>query len=476
MTMATPPPESLDRRAWIARSLAAGAALPLIGRAGPAVAAQGREPDGAFRIAPFRCDVTPPEGHPLCGGWITPATEVDDPLEAVGFVLLGAGEPVVVCAVDWTGILNEAHLAWRERIAAAVGTRPERVAVQCVHQHDAPFACLASNRILREAGAEGLSTVDEGFFEAALGRVASAAAAAVGEAVPLTHVAAASAEVGEVAANRRVERDESGHVLRMRGSSCRIPELVALPEGLVDPLLRTVAFYSGDRRVLACHYYACHPMSHYGRGRVSSDFVGLARKRRQAADPGCLHAYFTGCAGNIGAGKYNDGSEPLRTILSERIETAMLAAEAALEPVPVESARWADEAVLPEPNPLFSEAGELAMVADAGNAASNRIRPAMRASWIRRLAEEVPIVLSALHFNESVSLLHLPAESFVEYQIRASAIGGSRFVATAAYGDGGPWYIPVAEAYPGGGYEVRVANCAHTVDDLLTQGMRRLLA
>jgi hypothetical protein len=48
-------------------------------------------------------------------------------------------------------------------------------------------------------------------------------------------------------------------------------------------------------------------------------------------------------------------------------------------------------------------------------------------------------------------------------------------VATAAYGDGGPWYIPVKEAYPQGGYEVSVANCSDAVDDILSSGIRKLL-
>src|SRR3954466_15247339 len=97
------------------------------------------QPPTRLLIAPFRFDVTPPVGHPLCGGWIKPAVDCDDELEAIGFVLLGAGKPIVVCAVDWTGILNEAHVAWRTAMAEAAGTSPDRVAVQCVHQHDAPF-------------------------------------------------------------------------------------------------------------------------------------------------------------------------------------------------------------------------------------------------------------------------------------------------------------------------------------------------
>jgi len=71
--------------------------------------------------------------------------------------------------------------------------------------------------------------------------------------------------------------------------------------------------------VVACHNYATHPQSFYGAGQISSDFVGLARKRRQQEDSECLHIYFTGCAGNISAGKCNDGSAEARVQLTDRI-------------------------------------------------------------------------------------------------------------------------------------------------------------
>ena len=91
------------------------------------------------------------------------------------------------------------------------------------------------------------------------------------------------------------------------------------------------------------------------------------------------------------------------------------------------------------------------------------------------MQQRVPLVLSSLQLND-IATLHLPAESFVEYQLRGQTIAGKeRFVATAAYGDGGPWYIPIKEEYPSGGYEVSVAFCDPSVDDLLTAGMTKLL-
>ena len=153
-------------------------------------------------MASFRFDVTPPEGHPLCGGWITPVKTVADPLEAIGFVLLGAGDPIVICAVDWTGILNGAHVEWRTALAKAAGTTPERVAVQCVHQHDAPFVCIESEKLLADQNA-GLTCIDPAFFQSCLERGQNAVREALAKARPLTHVATGEARVDRVAGNRR---------------------------------------------------------------------------------------------------------------------------------------------------------------------------------------------------------------------------------------------------------------------------------
>ena len=426
-----------------------------------------------LRIAPFRFDVTPPVGHPLCGGWITPVVDQDDALEAIGFVLTGAGKPIVVCVVDWTGILNEAHIAWRGALAEAAGTTPDRVAVQCVHQHDAPFVCLQAERLCAEQNA-GLRVVDLDFFQQCLDRARSAVKDALPKARSITHVAHGETRIEKVASNRRIDVGADGKVHGSRGSSCRDERLIALPEGLIDPMLKTVAFYDGSEKIVSCHYYATHPMSYYGKGHVSSDFPGLARKQRQQDEPGCTHLYFTGCSGNVTAGKYNDGSPAMRVELTRRMYEGIVASEKSLAPRPIERVAWQTHEIVPEVNPVFTEASERALLANTKNVPANRIRPAMRVAWIQRIAARKPIVLGALHVNDA-TLLHLPAECFVQYQLRAQQLAPARFVATAAYGDGGPWYVPVRDEYPKGGYEVSVANCADSVDDTLTRGLSELL-
>lgn len=463
-------PLPLDRRDFLqsaAASLAAATTWTLKpSLAAPTVSAKN------LRIAPFQFDVTPPIGHGCCGGWIKPIEAVDDPMEALGLVLTGAGDPIVLCAVDWTGILNEAHVAWRAALAEAAGTTPDRVSVHCVHQHNAPFACIEAQKIVAAQG-DLPALLDLQFFDDCLARAKRAVADALQRSQPVTHIAVGQGKVEKVAGNRRILGPD-GKLLAMRGSASKDPMHHMLPEGLIDPNLKTVAFYNGEKKLAACHYYACHPMSYYGDGRATADFCGLARRKRQQDEPDCLHIYFNGCGGNIAAGKYNDGSKEMRPILMQRIYDGIVRSEQNLKPEPLESLRWATQDILPETDPKYDAAKILAQIADKSQPVVNRNRPSFIVSWIRRCEKKIPITLSALHVNQA-SLVHFPAESFIEYQLRAQQMTPDRFVACAAYADGGPWYIPTKEAYPQGGYEVSAAWCGPEIDDVLTEGIRSVL-
>src|SRR5262245_1546906 len=174
---------AFNRRRFLQTTATAAAGLaPTTSSVAAAEPAAQKNPD--LFLAPFRFDVTPPIGHPMCGGWIKPAEVVDDPLEAVGFVLLGAGKPIVLCAVDWTSILNEAHLEWRRALAEAAGTTSECVAVHCVHQHNAPFACLEAERIVAQQG-DLPHILELDYFRACLERARKSVAAAIKQPRPV---------------------------------------------------------------------------------------------------------------------------------------------------------------------------------------------------------------------------------------------------------------------------------------------------
>src|SRR5262245_48829665 len=269
----------------------------------------------AHHLATFSCDVTCPIGHPLCGGWIEPARAIDDPLRAVGVVLLGDSAPVVLCAVDWCGIRNDAHLAWRQALARAAHTTVERVSVHTVHPHNAPFADTGAQKLLASVPGAPPS-LDLNYFDRAVADTAEAVKAALARTSPFTHIGIGQAKVEQVASNRRVIGPD-GKVKFTRTSATKSAAARAEPEGLIDPSLKTLSFWNDKTPLAALHYYATHPMSYYGDGRVTSDFCSLARDVRSGEEEKTFQAYFTGCAGNVTAGKYNDGDKANRAILRD---------------------------------------------------------------------------------------------------------------------------------------------------------------
>jgi hypothetical protein len=261
------------------------------------------------------------------GGGISPALTVVDPLEAIGFVLSGGTleRPVVLVSVDWCEIRNEAYDAWRDALAAVAGTDRERVLVATVHQHDAPVMDPEAQRILEARGAAG-AVCDVAFGEAAVVRAAEALRDAMASpARTVTHLGIGRAPVERVASNRRFVRAD-GSISYHRTSASHEQAAHDAPEGTIDPWLTTLSLWDGEQPVLALSHYAVHPMSHYGKGEVSADFIGAARRARSRSLPGVTQVYVSGCSGNVTAGKYNDGSPENRPVLAARIEAAMAAA------------------------------------------------------------------------------------------------------------------------------------------------------
>ena len=115
----------------------------------------------ALKLATFDVDATPPIGSRMAYDPVTNAGDLG--LRARGIVLLGAGRPIVLCAVDWLGIANEGHDAFCRTLAEAAGTTPDRVAVHTLHQHDAPDCDLGAEKILKDGGIDALNF--EGGFQ-----------------------------------------------------------------------------------------------------------------------------------------------------------------------------------------------------------------------------------------------------------------------------------------------------------------------
>ena len=423
-----------------------------------------------LRLATFRADVTPPVGSPLCGGLVKPVVGVSEPLLALGVVILSADKSVVLCAFDWCEIRAADHVRVRELLAKAAGTTPERVAVHSLHQHNAPIADRDATKIMEP---HKIAVTDVEWTERVFQGVAQSLATAMPHAQPLTHLTVGEGKVEQVASNRRILGD-NGKIAKMRLSSTKDPVLRELPDGQIDAMLKTISFWNGETKLASLHYYATHPMSFYGDGMVTHDFVGIARERR-TKDEGVPHIYFTGCGGNIAAGKYNDGTKESRVRLGEQIYAAMVASEKQMKRAELNRIEWRATPVLFKPDPEFPEERMMKVIENTQTANSTRIAAALRVGFIRHCAASVPIQLTSLHLGDDVCLLHLPGETFIEYQLFAQQQRAGSFVATASYGDGATGYIPLEKSFAEGGYEPTQAYAAPESEKVMKASIKELM-
>ena len=403
-----------------------------------------------FRLATFSVDVTIPLNHRCMGVLPTKSKKIVDPLYVHGLVLLGPDAPIVICAVDWCEIRNGAYDQWREALAEAAGTSRERVLVSSLHQHDAPVTDSGAASILEQVALKG-ELYDEEFHDDAIRRVAAALKLGIREAQPVTHLGMGQARVEQVASNRRVVLPD-GRVTFGRGSRSGADEFHRnAPDGLIDPYLKTLSFYNGETPIAALHAYATHPMSYYGQGEVTSDFVGLARERRQRDDFSIKQIYVSGCSGDVTAGRYNDGSHDSRLQLTERMYDAMCAAWENTKRVPLDTVVFRNTKLKLEFHPADDlTAGELwAAVNDQKRSVEDRILAAMGLSSRQRVAANQAIDFPCVDFGPAQIVL-FPGESFVGYQLMAQQIRPDSFVVSIGYGECWPGYIPTEAAFADG--------------------------
>ncbi len=431
-----------------------------------------------LKVTTFDMDVTPPMGSnyltytPQVGTW-------DMSLRAKGMVIQGAGQPIVLCAIDWIGIGNEGMDAFKGTLAEAAGTIPERVSVNVLHQHDAPRCDFGAEQRILKAGADPSLhhpvNFDGTFAREVLQDLRTVVKESLKHAQPVNHIGFGEAEVFKVASNRNIY-DKNGMVRATRYTATADPELRAEPEGVIDPMVSVISFWNDDKPVAVMSYYATHPQSYYLTGIPNPDFVGVARFLRQMAVPQALHIHFDGAGGNIGAGKYNDGSHENRLILAERLADGMKRAWDATEKQPISLGQvdWEIEKVsLPPGKHLYKIRQE--MLENDSLFIQNHAL-ARKVAFLDRMENGVKIDVGMLKVND-VRILFMPGELFVEYQLAAKAERPDLKVAMAAYGDLGPGYIGTTIQYEKGGYEVseRASNVDPSVEGVLMGAIKKLL-
>ena len=155
--------------------------------------------------------------------------DVTDELQAP-FNTSGSRKPIVVMAIDWTALSNGGHYSG-EQNSRGRGHYSGRVAIHCVHQHNAPFACLEAAIVEAQGDLPHIVRLD--YFHDCIDRISRAA-----KGVSLTLVGLArregEARVEKVASNRRIYRGKWRH--QSDAAVVTRPKLRAMTEGMIDPM------------------------------------------------------------------------------------------------------------------------------------------------------------------------------------------------------------------------------------------------
>ncbi len=427
-----------------------------------------------LKIAPFCVDITPPIGAPLA---YVSNDKVDSPIYVRGLVLDDGQTRAVWAVADIIFYWGKAYHETRALLAKAAQTTPAKVFLHAVHQHDSLFFALELNTYYRRFNAV---CIPPDYYQ----RVNRDLRRAVEQAVrprggawrTVARVGTAERRVAGLASNRRI-LDKNGKCRASRYSMCTDETLKRKPTGLIDPLLRTVAFHGrGDRLIAAMHFYASHPMGAYRRNQVGSDIPGVALDYvTRRTGPEALHLYFTGCAGNITFGKYHLNSDKTIRVLGERLGGYLLdnmhqLNEAPIGPLTFKTARFE--------LPLNAGMDEtlLAQKIEAAQTPLEVSEPGRRMIFLQQGKRWSRLAATRMSIGADVHFLSLPGETVVEYQLYAQGLIPERFLATAAYSDCTYHYIPTAAMYNEGGYEPDVgAICSHAVEVPYRQAISKVL-
>jgi hypothetical protein len=154
----------------------------------------------------------------------------------------------------------------------------------------------------------------------------------------------------------------------------------------------------------------------------------------------------------------------------------MKASLAAARPVAVSRVGWRTVPVyLPHREGAeFSEAAIRKALGDTKLLPRDRASNARYLEWWHACQSESPNITLQTLLLDGASIVHMPGELFIEYQLAAQREKPNQWTAMAAYGDYGPMYIGTAAAYPQKGYETGpVSRVGPAAESILTAAIRK---
>jgi len=430
-----------------------------------------------------RATITPPIGVDLMGysRRSRPSTGIHMDMFATALVATANGKTVAILDCDLTYLHPPLVDEIRDAIAGYLGTQRSHVLVNCTHSHSAP-----TSSPVKIGGEQDRVRPEEDAYIRSLPHLLLSAVMQANTTKRPARIAAGHGRI-EFSTNRREKLADGRTVLGINHN------------GPVDHAVGVVRIDSMDGRPLAAVVnFTCHPIFAGSASRlISPDFPGPMR-RTVERETGASCLFLQGSTGNI------NPKNPMHADVAEaeRVGT-MLGLEAAKifldietrtmvqqehwltsvatfhlvrkEPVdtPIPGLVAGVEEVLSVPlkklpdlaeaKHLLQERREALEALIDGKADVDDQNPAKyQVMWAEQLVRtieqklgpsHVRVPVQAIRIND-VGFVGVAGELFVEIQLAIKK--GSPFQPTfvAAYSNGCVGYLPVADAYPDGGYEV----------------------
>ncbi len=322
------------------------------------------------------------------------------------------GHWFILAMADTEGFTHQQDVSMRSAMAKAAGIPFENVRLNSSHNHTAPKTYMRVNEILETYK---IPFADKSWVRKIESALADAALEAKDNAREVV-VSGGAARVSGIAANRTVYLENGTATTRF---GYKNPEEVRnAPEGLIDPHVIVLRFTdTSGKPVVTIFNYACHATSVGRRGElVSPDFPGYASEVIER-ETGGMAFFLQGACGNVGTGKYADGSleesKKMGTNLAEGVFKA-LENPFSCRTTPLSIKTWKERIQLDPKLPTLENAKkELERLVSAG------VRNSSLWLWAALLEviedkDQSSLCDMFLLYGGDWCLAGLPAESFIE--------------------------------------------------------------
>lgn len=420
-----------------------------------------------MRAGIAKVDITPPVGGDLTGyvGRPGPSTKVHDDLFASALVLDDGATRVGILSVDIVGTDLAQDAGLRESISKATGIPAENLMIASSHTHSGPAI-----GILRQCGVP-----DDAYIRRLFAQIASVAKEACENLADakLSYIRGES----ELAWNRREWVINAGVQQSPTSGVITDPEIGGLVIQFVQGEKQIPRAAQNDRdgqndttaKPVMLFNYACHGVVMGGDNlEISSDWIGAARNALESSGKIGTSIFLQGCCGNINPrwrGSFDEvkhaGESVANPLLADlpnakrfsdpKIKVAWARVDLPYMPLPSEEALEQE---------ISFQRSEIERLQAGGNTAQLQVAKAM-AGWAQDSLkllndgggpESVSVGLQVIRIGDAV-LVTYPGEAFCEFGLAFRKLT-NHAVLPVAYANGNIGYIPNADAYKEGGYEV----------------------